>query len=118
MPNEHLKEPFGLTAALSSDMHNIRYINADLGEGKGYVAIASVRYRNELSQEENLATAQLLSMAPKLRDSLKECLGFVEAWQAYLSDIGSEKAAKTVEAVLDIARSRLAQATSKSKESN
>jgi hypothetical protein len=66
----HLKGPFGLQAALSSDLGNIRYIYADLGDGKPYAAIAAVHARNELTQEENLATAELLRLAPELRDAL------------------------------------------------
>lgn len=79
---EHLKGPFGLNAALSSDMQNIRYINADLGEGKRYARIASVHYCNELTLEENLATAELLRSAPELRDDnqrLREQLASVES---------------------------------------
>lgn len=106
---EHLKGPFGLVAALSSDAANIRYINADLGEDKPYTAIASVRYINELTLDENLATAKLLQMSPELRDSLKECLGFVEAWQLHLSDSGNDKAAAPVGDVLTRARDCLAQ---------
>lgn len=67
---KHLIGPFGLSAAMSSDIHCIRYINADLGEGKSYAKIASVHARSELTQEENLATAKLLSLAPELRDAL------------------------------------------------
>lgn len=74
---KHLIGPFELSASMSSDFDHIRYINADLGEGKPYTDIASVRYRNELSLEENLATAKLLSLAPELRDAL----------QAFVDDI-------------------------------
>lgn len=38
------------------------------------------------------------------RDSLRECMGFVEAWQMHLSDSGQDKAAATVAAVLERAR--------------
>lgn len=106
---EHLKGPFGITAALSSDLRHIRYINADLGEDKPYTCIAEVLDRRELSQEENLATARLLGAAPQLRDSLKECLGFVEAWQLHLSDCGQAAASRTVAEVLERARCRLEQ---------
>lgn len=104
MSNEHLKGPFFSEAALSSDLQHIRYIEADLGEGKPMGIIASVRNRPELTQDENLLTAQLFMMAPELRDQLCEMLGFVEAWQAHLSDSGKAGAAKTVADALDRAR--------------
>lgn len=34
-----------------------------------------------------------------LRKQLRECLGFVEAWQMHLSDTGKDKAAATAKAV-------------------
>lgn len=70
MKHLHLTGPFGAQAALSSDPHHIRAINADLGDGKPYGVIAEIRYRNELTQEENLATAELFRAAPELRDML------------------------------------------------
>lgn len=111
---EHLKGPFGLEAVMSSDLHNIRHINANIGDGKPYAAIASVRYRNELTLEENLATAELLRSAPELRDqnlqlqrALKESIGFMEAWQLHLSDSGKNEAAMTVAVALENARQAL-----------
>lgn len=74
---KHLIGPFGLSATMSSDFHNIRYINADLGEGKPYKAIATVHFLKDVTQEENLAVAKLLSLAPELRDAL----------QAFVDDI-------------------------------
>lgn len=68
---KHLKGPYGLSATMSSDFRNIRYINADLGEGKPYKAIATVHFLKEVTQEENLAVAKLLSLAPELRDALQ-----------------------------------------------
>lgn len=97
----HLKGPFSLEAAMSSDFDNIRHINADIGQGKPYACIASVRYVKELTQDENLAIAKLLALAPELRDSLKECIGFVEAWQSHLADAGNDRAAKTVGQTLE-----------------
>lgn len=38
------------------------------------------------------------------RESLRECMGFVEAWQMHLSDSGQDKAAATVAEVLARAR--------------
>lgn len=104
MSNEHLKGPFISEPALSSDLQHIRYIETDLGEGKPMGIIASVRNRPELTQDENLLTAQLFMMAPELRDQLCEMMGFVEAWQAHLSDIGKDGAAKTVADALDRSR--------------
>jgi hypothetical protein len=53
--------------------------------------------------------ADLLSLTPEnplelLRNTLKESLGFIEAWQAHLSDTNSSKAAATVQDVLTRAR--------------
>jgi len=67
-----LKGPFGVEATISSDTRHIRHINADLGEGKPYATIADVRYVTGLTQEENLALADLLGAAPKLRDALRK----------------------------------------------
>lgn len=66
-----LKGPFGLSATMSSDQDNIRYINADIGNGKPYKAIAKVIFLEEVTREENLAVAKLLSLAPELRDALQ-----------------------------------------------
>lgn len=44
------------------------------------------------------------NVADLLRANLKQCLGFVEAWQCHLSDGGHTKAAATVEEVLSSAR--------------
>ena len=43
------------------------------------------------------------------RKALRECLGFVEAWQGHLSDCGKEAAAKTVGNTLEKARASYAQ---------
>lgn len=67
-----LKGPFGVEATISSDTRHIRHINADLGEGKPYATIADVRYVTGLTQEENLAVAELLGAAPRLRDALRK----------------------------------------------
>ena len=70
---KHLNNPFGVEAAASSDFLNIRYINADLGEGKPYGKIATVHYREELSLDENLATAVLLGAAQEMKAALDQC---------------------------------------------
>lgn len=67
-----LKGPFGVEATLSSDTRHLRHINADLGEGKPYATIADVRYVADLTHEENLALADLLGAAPRLRDALRK----------------------------------------------
>jgi len=77
---KHLIGPFGLVQTLSSDTQNIRHINADLGTGKpfSYTIIATVRTVDELTQEENLATAKLLQLAPELRDALAAFVDDIE----------------------------------------
>lgn len=67
---KHLKGPFGLQATLSSDLTYVRVINADLGDDLPYSGIADVRYRKELTLDENLATADLLRAAPQMRDAI------------------------------------------------
>jgi hypothetical protein len=53
--------------------------------------------------------AQVLSIEPEdplalARAALRECIGFVDAWQSHLSDIGKGAASKTVAAVVERAR--------------
>lgn len=55
-----------MEAALSSDLHNIRYITAD---GK---RIASVYWRRDVSQEEAIANASLLAKSKAMMEALKE----------------------------------------------
>lgn len=69
MKTKHTPGPWGLSAAMSSDLHNIRYVNADLGNT--YSCIAVVRDRTELTQAENLANARLICAAPNLLASLE-----------------------------------------------
>lgn len=53
-------------AALSSDLHHIRYITAD---GR---RIASVQLRSDMTQEEAIANATLMAQADKMLDLLEE----------------------------------------------
>lgn len=70
---------------------------------------ANEAYANEVTAKQNAddKTGDLSSddMVAQLRKALKDCLGFVEAWQSHLEDRGgNRKAAATVEEVLVNAR--------------
>lgn len=108
-PNSPSDGPWSEEATMSSDHRFIRYINDANGR-----AIAEVRYAQGAEQDENLANAALLAAANDLQKSLKECLGFVEAWQMHLSDSGNTKAAATVAQVLETARNAYAKSKPKS----
>lgn len=60
------KGEWSVEAALSSDLHNIRYITAD---GR---RIASVCMRNDMTQDEAISNANLLSKAKMMMETLKE----------------------------------------------
>lgn len=50
--------------------------------------------------------AEVVSIVPEspaelLRNLLRECLGFAQAWQAHLSDTNKDRAAETVQEVID-----------------
>ncbi len=50
------------------------------------------------------ANVEMIVPLPSPLESLKECLGFVEAWQCHLEDTGADRAAATVKEVLNRAR--------------
>jgi len=98
-------EGFMSSAAPTIDAGVFRYLSADLGEGKPIATVAKVMDVDGLSVEENLELAALLAASPMLQRSLRECLGFVEAWMMHLKDTGNDRAAKTVADSLERARS-------------
>ena len=61
----HTKGPWASTA-LSSDPHNIRYITGPYCE-----AMATIHHTKEMSQEEALANAKLIAVAPELLEVLE-----------------------------------------------
>lgn len=69
---KHTAGEWASDPAMSSDLDHIRVITAD---GK---IIASVRQRNDQSQEEALANAQLLSAAPRLLVAAETMLAWIE----------------------------------------
>lgn len=58
--------PWGTECGLSSDAYNIRYIN-----GPGLQKICDINHRVEMSQEEALANAELIVMAPEMIEALE-----------------------------------------------
>lgn len=61
--------PWDSTAALASDLYNIRYI-----DGPKCEKIATVRHAVDMSQEEALANAKLIAAAPDLLAALKDIM--------------------------------------------
>ena len=68
--------PWSAGAALSSDFGNIRYIS-----NEDAVHIATVHRPNELSQDEALFVASLMSHAPEMYEQLKAILAEVEGFE-------------------------------------
>jgi len=66
-------------------------LRLDLEPGKTYQEDEWCRAQPETPPEQ--------SNEDKLRAALKECLGIVDAWKSHLSDIGKDKASKTVDDV-------------------
>lgn len=64
--NQHSSGEWASEAALSSDLHHVRYITAD-----GSI-IARVYLRKGMPQEEAIANAQLMATADKMLQALDE----------------------------------------------